>query len=123
MSDRRKLRSRGPELLVDLADHCSDILQEMLGLPADRCDEIAKVLRRRMSKLWGGQQLYFPKDLIMEIEERDLQLVDEYNGRNRDELCLKYDISVSRFYHILRAVRAAELARRQADMFPEDTAS
>ena len=123
MSDRRELRSRGPELLVDLADHCSDVLQEMSALSAERCHEIAQVIMRRMSEHWGGQQVYFPKGLSMELEERDLQIYGEYNGRNRDELCLKYGISVQRFYQILRAVRAAEVARRQADMFPEDTAS
>lgn len=50
---------------------------------------------------WGGQEVYVKKHNI-DPEARALEIKAKYNGRNRKELMLEYNISRSQFYRFIK---------------------
>lgn len=117
MSDA--FRSRGPELLVDLIDKTAEVLQQQAGLAPETARVCAEAVACRMRQEWGGQQVYFPKGTAVDISSRDLDLYAEFNGHNHEQLARKYRMSIQWVYQRIKAVQAAEIARRQADMFTD----
>lgn len=114
-----QFRSRGPELLVDLIDKTARVLEAKAGLEPDTARLCAEEVARHMRMEWGGQQVYFPKGAAVDISDRDLQLFREFDGHNQVELARRYNMSVQWVYQRLKAVQRAEIARRQADLFPD----
>ncbi|HHJ80127.1 MAG TPA: DNA-binding protein [Candidatus Tenderia electrophaga] len=112
-------RSKGPELLVDLIDKTAAVLVEKAGLDPDTAHLCAEAVAHRMRQSWGGQQVYFPKGHAVDISERDMQLFREFDGRNQRDLAKKYGMSLQWVYQRIKAVQAAETARRQANLFSE----
>ncbi|MEW8494281.1 MAG: Mor transcription activator family protein [Candidatus Thiodiazotropha taylori] len=114
---KKELQSKGPELLADLRDHAEAVFLAMTDIDADTAGKIARELTDRMRSNWGGQLIYFPKGDSIEIAERDLQMYDDFTGKNHDELARKYNISVQQVYKRLRIVQQSEFAKTQPDMF------
>lgn len=119
-------KSKGPELLVDLAEQVSRALRELAALEPGRADQVAREVADRMAAHWGGQNIYFPMGLSYKLSQRDRQIYDEFTGDNHSELARKYLVSVPWIYKIVKTVGKEELARRQGDLFglaesPEDT--
>ena len=81
------------------------------GLPDDKSMEIDQSIAAN----WGGSIVYFKKTFA--LTARDKEIYDKYNGRNRDQLCREYDISVQWFYQIVRTARTHDIAKRQPDIF------
>jgi Mor family transcriptional regulator len=106
-------RNKSPELLADLASQCSAVIHERLGLDAVKADEIGRETAERMSFIWGGQNVYFPKGLIYQLSIRDRQIFDEFNGKNHADLARKYKVSLQWIYKLIKTVRAEEIAKRQ----------
>ncbi|WP_208279293.1 Mor transcription activator family protein [Massilia oculi] len=50
---------------------------------------------------WGGQEVYVKKHNV-DPEARALEIKAKYNGRNRKELMLEYNISRSQFYRFIK---------------------
>lgn len=50
---------------------------------------------------WGGQEVYVKKHNV-DPEARALEINAKYNGRNRKELMLEYNISRSQFYRFIK---------------------
>lgn len=50
---------------------------------------------------WGGQEVYVKKHNV-DPEARALEVKAKYNGRNRKELMLEYNISRSQFYRFIK---------------------
>lgn len=50
---------------------------------------------------WGGQEVYVKKHNV-DPEQRALRIKAKYNGRNRKELMLEYNISRSQFYRFIK---------------------
>jgi Mor family transcriptional regulator len=112
-------KSKGPELLVDLADQCAVALKEIAGLDVDAAAQVGREIADRMAAHWGGQNIYFPMGLSYKLSQRDRQIFDEFNGVNHSDLARKYRVSLQWVYKIVKTVRRAEIARRQSDLFPE----
>lgn len=110
---------KGEDVLSDIREQ-SMLLMIENKVPEKQAAEITETLVKKMRKDWGGMLIYFKKSI--DLEDRDYTIFNEYNGKNRDELCRKYDISVQRLYQIIRAIRLIETARRQPDMFKTDDA-
>ena len=119
--DRQKgdFKSKGPELLVDLAEQCSVALRETAGLDKDKAEQVGREIADRMASHWGGQNIYFPMGLSYKMSQRDRQIYDDFTGANHSELARKYGVSLQWIYKIVKTVRQEELARRQGDMFAE----
>lgn len=110
-------KSKGPELLVDLAEQCSVALRETVGLDRDKAEQVGREIADRMASHWGGQNIYFPMGLSYKLSQRDRQIYDEFTGANHSELARKYGVSLQWIYKIVKMVHQEELARRQGDMF------
>ena len=119
--DRQKgdFKSKGPELLVDLAEQCSLALKESVGLDKDKADQVGREIAERMASHWGGQNIYFPMGLSYKLSQRDRQIFDDFTGANHSELARKYGVSLQWIYKVVKTVRQEEIARRQGDMFAE----
>ncbi|STD22484.1 DNA-binding protein rdgB [Enterobacter asburiae] len=60
MSDLNQFRSKGPELLVELAQHTSETVREIIDIEPAVADQIGQAVANRMMQVWGGQNVYFP---------------------------------------------------------------
>lgn len=108
-------KTRAPELLSDLADHARDVLVKA-GM-GDASNDLAWDLVERMTKVWGGQNLYFPRGLTFEQIRRDLTIYSEFNGTNQPQLAQKYHLSVQAVYEIIKTQRKRVLSEVQGDLF------
>ncbi len=112
-------KSKGPELLVDLAEQCSVALRETAGLDKDKAEQVGREIADRMAAHWGGQNIYFPMGLSYKLSQRDRQIYDDFTGANHSELARKYGVSLQWIYKIVKTVRLEETARRQGNLFAE----
>lgn len=83
---------------VTLHAQMTDILREATGLSEHLASAFAEALVVVMRARLGGQELYVP---IADRDARDRAIREQFNGRNRDEMCRKYRISRSRLYQIV----------------------
>lgn len=120
MSDEKKYRSQGPELLDDLAKKISQILIELLNLDQELSEHVGLESANRMSTEWGGQMIYFPMGIASKISARDVAIYAEFKGSNHAELARKYKISLVWIYKIIKAMRKADLDSRQNKLFPPE---
>ena len=110
-------KSKGAELLIDLAQHTSAALVEMLKVDQETAEHAGREIANRMAAHWGGQNIYFPMGLTYKLSQRDQQIYDDFNGQNHSELARKYGVSLAWIYKIVKAVRQEEMARRQGALF------
>ena len=117
--DRQKgdFKSKGPELLVDLAEQCSVALRETAGMDKDKAEQVGREIADRMAAHWGGQNIYFPMGLSYKLSQRDRLIYDEFNGSNHSELARKHGVSLQWIYKIIKTVRQEEIDRRQGGLF------
>lgn len=113
-------RSKGPELLVELAHHVADTIVDVTGLDLKVAEQVGSSVATRMMLVWGGQNVYFPMGVSWNTSQRDLQIFSEFNGRNHSELAKKYSVSLQWIYKIVKAVRKEEQARMQGDVLNHD---
>ncbi|NLR73546.1 Mor transcription activator family protein [Leeia aquatica] len=114
---KSEFKSKGPELLVDLAEQCALALVERAGVSQDKAEQLGREIADRMAAHWGGQNIYFPMGLSYKLSLRDRQIYDDFNGVNHSELARKYSVSLQWIYKIVKTVRQEEIAQRQGDMF------
>ncbi|PIA86383.1 Mor transcription activator family protein, partial [Escherichia coli] len=86
MSDLNQFRSKGPELLVELAQHTSETVREIIDIEPEVADQIGQAVANRMMQVWGGQNVYFPMGMVWKVSQRDREIFREFNGRNHHEL-------------------------------------
>ncbi|WP_197329555.1 Mor transcription activator family protein [Ralstonia syzygii] len=110
-------KSKGPELLVDLAQHAAAALVELGAIDRDKADQLGREIADRMATHWGGQNIYFPMGLSLKLSQRDQRIYDEFNGTNHSDLARKYGVSLQWIYKIVKAVRQEEIVRRQGALF------
>jgi Mor family transcriptional regulator len=111
MNSGSNLKSKGPEFLLDLVHHTAGVLRKA-GMSSDSAQDLAVAVATRVAEQWGGHGIYFPKGtwngraaLCFKLEERDWKIYREYDGTNRHEVCARHDISPSRLYQIIAAIR------------------
>jgi len=117
---QKQNRSQGPELLIDLAQNIAHVLAELIELDQERGEHVGQEVANRMSAHWGGQLIYFPIGTAIKLSARDLAIWNDFTGQNHSDLARKYGVSLQWIYKIVKAMRQADLARRQGGLFPED---
>lgn len=86
--------------MIYRAEAYPEALEELFAvLPedADRNEVIEAIV-----KAWGGHRIYIPVRYGYDVTARNKEIIQRYNGRNRDQLCKEFGIGRSRFYSILR---------------------
>ncbi len=120
MSDLNQFRSKGPELLVELAQHTSETVREIIDIEPAIADQIGQAVANRMMQVWGGQNVYFPMGMVWKVSQRDREIFREFNGRNHHELARKFGVSLQWVYSVVKRVRKEELDRMQGKLFADE---
>jgi Mor family transcriptional regulator len=104
------------EMLVDIAEQTEERLVA-IGHAHDEANRLGWEVARHLNTFWGGGVLYICKGVHYEISLRDQEIYRRFNGTNHDWLATTYDLTVQHVYRIVKRVGAAELAKRQAQLF------
>ena len=64
---------------------------------------------------WGGQQVYFPKNLYSSLSRRDREIAAKFNGANADDLAQDYGISARQIYCIVESERERRMVERRSE--------
>ncbi|MCV9878833.1 Mor transcription activator family protein [Brenneria izbisi] len=116
-NDTKSFRSKGPELLVELAQHTASTIKQVVEIDTAIADQIGEAVANRMMQIWGGQNVYFPMGMAWKVNQRDLEIFREFNGRNHHELARKFGVSLQWIYSVVKRVRKEELGRMQGKLF------
>ena len=95
--------SKPHELLDDLQTHIED---KLLGfkLSLETAKEIGESIRCFISNNWGGQNLYFPKDMDRQRLARNQEMYSKFDGSNHDELAKEYNLTTRAVYRVLKSI-------------------
>lgn len=119
VANQKQHRSQGPELLIELAQNIAHVLVELIELDKERADHVGQEIANRMAANWGGQLIYFPIGTAIKLSARDQEIWNEFTGNNHSQLARKYGVSLQWIYKIVKAMRQADLARRQGGLFAD----
>lgn len=121
MSDIEQFRSKGPELLIDLSQHASSVIHEIISdIEPEVAEQIGMAIANRMMAVWGGQNIYFPMGMAWKVSKRDREIFSEFNGRNHHELARKFGVSIQWIYSVVKRVRKEEVDRMQGKLFDSE---
>ncbi|MDR5610759.1 MULTISPECIES: Mor transcription activator family protein [unclassified Arsenophonus] len=115
-------RSKGPELLVELAEHTAQIVRQIIDVDPAVASQIGDAVASQMMAEWGGQNIYFPMGLMWKINQRDREIFADFNGHNHRALARKYEVSLQWVYSVVKRVKKEELARIQGSLFEDNQA-
>lgn len=85
---------------VDVVGHLIELVGATLGMDIFPIEK-QRLVDSMMRLQWGGQEVYIKKSDI-EPDVRAVAIRAKFNGRNRHELMLAYNISRSQFYRIIK---------------------
>lgn len=119
MNNGNNFRSKGPELLVELAQHTASTIKEVVEIDTAIAEQIGEAVANRMMQVWGGQSVYFPMGTLWLISQRDHDIFNDFNGRNHHDLARKYGVSLQWVYSVIKRVRKAETDRLQGRLFDD----
>ena len=118
------------EVLQELQDVIARQLMELDTAP-DAASVTASSVVDYLSTYWAGQVVSYPKDVQYKLTIKELEIYDQFNGRNKDDLARKYGMTPRGMGKLLKRIRdkirahgAAAEAAGQLDMLghpePED---
>ena len=96
---------------VALANEITAILRERVGYHEQFAAPIAEAIVSGLAARRGGDVLYVPtcNRKPRQLADRNAAIREEFNGRNRKELCAKYGISKPRLYQIVNEKSPAKI--------------
>ena len=109
--------NRAAELIVDLEAQLVACLVSVSNVDRQSAKVTAKQVAQHISKHWGGQLLYIPKNQAGQLSERDRAIWQKFNGTNHAALAQEYQLSMQQIYNIVREAMAHERAKNQQDLF------
>lgn len=95
---------RRHELLDFICETATQLLIEY-NVPADHAGQAGNALADALAKTWGGQIVTFPKDYFRNLHRRDLEIYEEFDGRNHGHLARKHNLTVRAIYNVIKRVR------------------
>ena len=105
MSDMSQFRSKGPELLVELAQHTSDTVREIIDIDPAFADQIGQAVANRMMQVWGGQNVYFPMGMVWKVSQRDREIFRSLTGVTIMNFARKFGVSLQWVYSVVKRVK------------------
>jgi Mor family transcriptional regulator len=110
-------QNRSPEFLRDLSDNLKASLIAA-GTPEGEATDIANDVCYKMTKTWGGTNVYFPKSEVMERARRDVDIYDDWRaGMGYAELALKYGTTEVWARVICNRMHADYMDKKQPKLF------
>ena len=114
------------ELLEELQAVIARQLEEM-GTAPDAASVIGSSAVDYLSTYWAGQVVTFPKDAQYKLALKELEIYDQYDGRNKDDLARRYGMTprgmgklLKRIREKIRAQNAEADAAGQLDLIEPD---
>ncbi|QRQ81086.1 Mor transcription activator family protein [Paralysiella testudinis] len=97
------------------------VLRQLLsqGMPRSKAEAAADEVVDLVIDELGGWNFYVPKDISTRARARNRKIYEEWSGNNHDDLALKYGLTRTRIYTIIKEVRAQIFAEKQSDLFDE----
>ena len=86
------------DAIVGLQYELTAMMREATGLHEPIASLMAERLLQVLRRRFGGGDLYIP---ARDRAERDKAIRAEFNGRNLNDLCRRYEISRTRVYEIV----------------------
>ena len=80
------------EVLQELQDVIARQLMELDTAP-DAASVTASSVVDYLSTYWAGQVVSFPKDVQYKLTLKELEIYDQYDGRNKDDLARRYGMT------------------------------
>ncbi len=109
MTDKQE---RNGQFLFDLLELNIQLLKDS-GIEEAKAFEMALATCQTLAGRYAGLQFYFPKGKKLLSIINQSKVFQECNGRNIDELAIKYGYSAVHIYRMLNK----EHKQRQGDMF------
>lgn len=103
-------QSNWPALLRDLVDVLSTHFTRRGNSPGKASGE-AKAAVQTLAKYFGGRQIYLPKGARLDVELRDQDIYQRFNGANKLELAAEFSLTSRSIEQIVKA----QVARRRND--------
>lgn len=106
---------KGTELTACMAAFLANFLRQH-GLSEKQAAEISLDLMAEMSRHYGGQNVYFARDMKQKNAARADEIYDRFsrNELSLMEITQEYGISLQWVYHLLRTVRVQRREARDA---------
>ena len=92
------------ELLEELQAVIARQLEEM-GTAPDAASVIGSSAVDYLSTYWAGQVVTFPKDAQYKLTLKELEIYDQYDGRNKDDLARRYGMTPRGMGKLLKRIR------------------
>jgi Mor family transcriptional regulator len=115
MTDKQE---RNGQFLFDLLELNANLLKEA-GIEDKKAFQMALESCQTLAESYAGLQFYFPKGKKLLSIINQSKVFQECNGRNIDELAIKYGYSAVHIYRMLNK----EHKLRQGDMFDKNQPS
>lgn len=109
--------NRTAELIADMEAQMTAYLVSVANIDPQSAQAAAKQVSAHLSKHWGGQLLYFPKNHYGRLSERDAEIWRKFDGKNHAALAMEYDLTMQQIYKIVREAAEYHRAKNQMDMF------
>jgi Mor family transcriptional regulator len=109
--------SRYPPMYKDLIDKGAEPVAKRLNVPLDAAREAVFILCEIMRKDWAGINQYLSKGCAYEIEKRDLEMYEKFDGNNYKALAKEFGITERQVYTRLDIIREEEFKRKQPSLF------
>lgn len=90
-----------PEFLADMADTIADFMQDKCEIPQEKATDLAFKVTEMLRHTYGGEMLYFPKFIHIELSMRDLEILRKCKTMPYAEVAKEYGISTRRIYQII----------------------
>lgn len=111
MNDETRIGQQRNALLADLVQVTIDLFQKN-EIPDTVAVITANTLADRLADYWGGQVITFPRDFMWKLAKVELEIYDQFNGRNYDELARQYGMTTRGVRKLIGRVRV-KLARQR----------
>lgn len=78
---------------------------------------LSLTLALALGEFVGGGQIYLPRGDALIRQIRNMEIYNEFTGRNLKELAKRHHLSEKAIYEIIAKMRKIETARRQLSLF------
>lgn len=101
------------ELLEEIRAYTKSVCSDF-GIATDIADQVGTALADQLADNWGGQIVTFPKDHKYKLAMRDIEIYNEFNGRNHGELARRYQMTVRGIYKVIKRVKQRGIPGQQS---------
>lgn len=108
-----------PELVSDWSELAAHTIEKNTEIKDQDANELAMKIIMDIVRDFGGMQFYIPVCFATKIDQRNDNLLSEFDGTNRDELCRRYAISRQTFYTAIRRAREVRRASATGPLTPK----